>query len=540
MSIHSYFVYADTLVVVYTGGNDAAACSIYDVSDLDNPRIISTRSDWLVRADTGYRDVGLPYAEEPDVDSRFYLAPELVRVEAQRLGAPTTHFLQDKFLSEYRMVDFKNPAIPSVVSTSTIVKPYFHFETGAHQTFNGKYMLGEYSRNYMSTRTKGHHGKNADCILLEPTFIEFPEVQVYPSPDSFFVSWQGGTARSNMEMDKSTIATTWSANRIDDGSWLTMTKENAVVAPSSGDGRVDAGSLTLEYDVNPTPFTRTAQITVAAASPKAISVPIALQQEGLGMIVSPLEINAEPAGGDVVLTLDIANYPTRWYAVIEGDAPWVTMGDTSKTGEGNGSISLAISENTSGQPRIAMMRLWTDIGHEETVSVRQRSYVPGELTVNPTVIRSDSSQQLIDIEVINIGETSIEWTASISGGSWVNLVESPSSTPVQSIIESDTHLLTLDVRENSMRSQRRGVLQIQPNDESLPAIFVPIVQEGLFSLTDTNRDGHVSAADIQVVINAVTNGDNSCDCADINGDGLVNALDIQAVINAVLGMKAIQ
>jgi hypothetical protein len=53
---------------------------------------------------------------------------------------------------------------------------------------------------------------------------------------------------------------------------------------------------------------------------------------------------------------------------------------------------------------------------------------------------------------------------------------------------------------------------------------------------DVNRDGHVDALDIQLVVNSVLGIDIAPYDADVNGDGPRDAIDVQMVVNAVLGV----
>ena len=64
--------------------------------------------------------------------------------------------------------------------------------------------------------------------------------------------------------------------------------------------------------------------------------------------------------------------------------------------------------------------------------------------------------------------------------------------------------------------------------------FVHIVGVN-FDSPDVNADGEINIADINAVINAITNDEITDDeMYDVNGDGEINIADINAIINAIL------
>jgi Leucine-rich repeat (LRR) protein len=132
-----------------------------------------------------------------------------------------------------------------------------------------------------------------------------------------------------------TSNTAWTAKS--NAAWLT-------VSPTTGTG---SGTIAVTVTENPTLNTRTATITVTAGN---IVRTVSVTQAG---IAPSLAINAAvvkniPAWKTSYSLTVTSNSP---WTVEKSDDAWLTVSPT--TGQGNGSITIAVAENTAAVPRTA-------------------------------------------------------------------------------------------------------------------------------------------------------------------------------------------
>ena len=502
---------------------------LYDVSDLDNPRFVNSVASEVFDESLPPPSFGLHH-DAAQTSWGYYRLPHLLRLSGARFNGTYNSLARPLYFHDARLVSYENPLSPRTVASSSIVGPQFH-----GRAFNGKYFLGVHgfipgNRGLSNPGLEygGPTNANTRYLLLEPTFIDFPAVQVYPAPVFHGVSWEGGRVRSEISMDKSPIATNWIYKRVGDEAWLDVSQERERLEPSEGAGQVYAGDLILEFEDNLTPFSRQAEIQVTASSPNAIEAFVVIRQDGIPMDVSPTDIAVHPSGGSVEVAVDIDGHPTVWHSAVEDAAGWCAIA-SEKSGQGDGSFIVAVDENTSGTPREASIRVWSDLGHEATVVITQRAYVPGELSVGPLVVRVDNDAQDASVFIANIGETPVSWNASILAASWVQIDETGSS-----VDGVDGRELALRIDENMADNQRRAVLSIQSEGENAQQFFVAIIQDGAETIIDVDDDGSLTATDIQMVINYLLGLEEYCNCADLDGNGRIDSIDVQLIINAVL------
>jgi hypothetical protein len=142
---------------------------------------------------------------------------------------------------------------------------------------------------------------------------------IHEGPDSYSLTITSNTA--------------WTAKK-STADWLT-------VSPTTGQGN---GTITVTVTRNAVTQSRSATITVTAG--------------GLEEIVPVIQAGATPSleiNGTKNVTAIAASYPiaitsnVAWTA--QSDAAWLTVSPT--TGQGNGTISVSVTENTAQQPRSA-------------------------------------------------------------------------------------------------------------------------------------------------------------------------------------------
>ncbi len=188
----------------------------------------------------------------------------------------------------------------------------------------------------------------------------------------------------------------------------------------------------------------------------------------------------------------------------------------------SGSLTDEIQLTANQDGETLLVAYWGDQIAFCHVQVTSAPVPPPTITVTPGEVTMD-----VD-EIVTL-------TASVEGGNNVEFVWESDKDDIVFLRTVDSHTVqvlglapgqaTITVRD--VESQfTPGICQIRVN--------------GSVGAADTNGDGKIDIADVNLVINAMLGkaaGDVQLTACDITGDGHVDIADVNAVINAMLGLE---
>ena len=164
---------------------------------------------------------------------------------------------------------------------------------------------------------------------------------------------------SNEEWTATSDATTW-----------------CTVSPTSGTG---TATVTVSVAANATTSARTAHITVKGKnSGQELKLSVTQSAMGWYTTVSDTEFSVAPGGDSLNLTID-SNEP---WTVVSDNTNWCTV--TPASGNGQGSVTISVYENTSESGRTARVTVsGTNSSTKYVVVVTQKSKTPPSENDNP-------------------------------------------------------------------------------------------------------------------------------------------------------------
>lgn len=183
--------------------------------------------------------------------------------------------------------------------------------------------------------------------------------------------------------------------------WLTVT------AGSSGTG---SGTATIAVAPNTATSPRTATVTVAGT-------PVTIVQEasaGCSYSVSPASTTAPPEGGTVSVSV-AAPAGCAWD--VASESSWVAI-IGAPGGTGNGTLSLSVAPNDSGEIRAAMVNV-----AGQTVTLTQAPDTACAFTVTPASVSMPSDASDVNLTVTTA--PGCAWTAS-STTAWATITDGTS------------------------------------------------------------------------------------------------------------------
>ncbi|GEM_PF-304509 len=268
---------------------------------------------------------------------------------------------------------------------------------------------------------------------------------VTPTSASFTSS--GGsislTITSNQSWTASTSAT-----------WLTLSNDSG-----SGDA-----TLTVTAEANTSTSNRTEAITFTAGG---TSYRVSVTQEGAAPTFSVTPTSAEFTADGGSKTLTITSNQT-W--TVSSDVSWLTLSETS--GTGNATLSITAETNNSTSSRSGTVTFKAG-GTSYTVNISQEGAAP-TFSVTPTSASFTSSGGSISLTVTS----NQSWTASTSA-TWLSLSRTSGKSDAT---------LTVEAMANTSMKSRSDKITFKAGDTSYT---VSISQEGAaptFSVTPTSAE----------------------------------------------------
>ena len=316
----------------------------------------------------------------------------------------------------------------------------------------------------------------------------------------------------------------WSANVTSGGDWL------AISLSKTGGG----GTITADYNANPTGVERSATITVedanAIGSPILVTVTQAANTTPV-LSVTPLE---RVVGADAgIVQFDIANAgfgTLTWEAVVTTGGDWLTLVGKNG-GTGDATVEAVYASNLSELGRVAEITITANVealNSPQVVVVRQGGDQTPALEVQPRIRSIGAEGGDVTFAITNPGHGTLNWSASVfSDADWVTL-----GTKATGIDDGE---LIVNCAANDQTVARGATVRISCEGATGSPIDITIQQDGAEGpATDLNGDNTIDAVDVQLIVNAALGLEGLG--GDVNGDSAVDAVDVQLVINAALGL----
>ena len=165
--------------------------------------------------------------------------------------------------------------------------------------------------------------------------------------------------------------------------------------------------LPLSIAANTSASMRTARLTFSA--PDCEDAVCIIRQDGVAanLTLSASTLSCSPASGRQSLGV---TSNTSW-SVVCHDADWLTLNTTS--GENNGTIYFTLTENTTGAPRSATIRVSGTGASTKTCAVTQQ---PASMTFSPASFALSRTAQTAELIVVS----NMDWTAECPAA-WLQL-----------------------------------------------------------------------------------------------------------------------
>lgn len=326
-------------------------------------------------------------------------------------------------------------------------------------------------------QTSAPHTRRNGVVVLSlepmPYLAVSPELQQVPAAagqTSFAVTNSG-----NADMP-------WTATVLGGVDWLVIT---------DGAGGTNNGTITVQYEQNGGPNTRSASVLVDAAGAPGSPVTVTVTQAGDAtpiLNVAPLTVEVPPGSGVIDIAVEnTGNGVMQWSARVIAGIEWLNI-SSGNEGIGPGVISLVHYENPLAYSRTGLIEVTAPdaLGSPMLVTIIQRA--PAVLSVTPLTQAVPADAGEVAFNVTNLGTGTLDWTAVVvSGVDWLTIGSGADGTGDGVIGASYPANLSGAARTGSIRVQALGAVD--------SPITVEVTQAG-------NDEPFLSVAPRDQIVNA--------------------------------------
>ena len=220
----------------------------------------------------------------------------------------------------------------------------------------------------------------------------------------------------------------------------------------------------------------------------------------------------------------------EWTVVVDEEQDWLTVDCNS--GEGDETVTLAVTENAETSERFASVRvIWTDDEekeHEEIIDVVQEGKTASAFNADPSIV---SFPRQGDTKTITVS-CNTDWEVTVFGGNGWRTVDCADG--------SGNKTITLKAKENSASNGRSAKLKFRWRDDrgEPQELEVPIEQDGGTPTLYVRVPSSVSFADNGGSKNVSVNSNTDWKITTSGGDGWLTVTPMSGNDNKSITLMA--